>query len=132
MSKFCKPQRVLTAFKSPIPRFSETVKQLDLVSLMETKIMLSRFLGIIRMNSLESKNILRNSGDIFVYFKEALSKSNRKIDTDSDFILWMELDNECLKLDENEIFGVVYIPPENSTLYSDNEITLLERDNIIL
>lgn len=84
------------------------------------------------MNSLESKNILRNSGDIFVYFKEVLSKSIHKTDTDSDFILWMELDKECLELDENEIFGVVYIPPENSTLYSDNEITLLEKDNIIL
>ena len=85
---------------------------------------LSRFQVTAVMTSRESKKKKkkkkknsRKSGGISVYFKEYFSKHISEIETESDYVLWIELSKELFKLDENIILGAVYIPPECSNFF---------------
>ena len=56
----------------------------------------------------------RKSGGISVFYKQSLSEHINNVNTESDYILWFELDKSLANLDENIFCGAVYIPPENS------------------
>ncbi|MEW8548255.1 MAG: reverse transcriptase family protein [Candidatus Thiodiazotropha sp.] len=74
------------------------------------------------------KQFLRKSGGISIFFKEKLSKYISKVESDSDYVLWIEIQRDLLNLDENLIIGVLYVPPENSDYFNDDELTLLETE----
>lgn len=70
----------------------------------------------------------RKSGGIVVYVKDRLVKFVTNVETESDYVLWLSLSKELLQLDENLMLGVVYIPPENSNFYNDDELMILESE----
>ena len=58
--------------------------------------------------------------------KDKLAKFVSKIETESDYVLWLSLDKNLLQSDEQCILGVVYIPPENSIFYNDDDMMQYE------
>ena len=77
---------------------------------------LSRSQVIVVIRSRESRNISEKSGGISIYFKECFSKYISKIETDSDYVLWIELSKNLFdSIDENIMLGAIYIPPLNPT-----------------
>ncbi|XP_063408710.1 uncharacterized protein LOC134692190 [Mytilus trossulus] len=54
------------------------------------------------------------SGGIVLGFKESLSDHISAAETDSKYILWFKIDKHVVKLQQDILCGIVYIPPENS------------------
>ena len=50
---------------------------------------------------------MRKSEGMAVYYKEGISKYIKAIETQSDYILWIELDKCLMQTDENVVFGGV-------------------------
>ena len=73
------------------------------------------------------QNYVRKSGGMAVYYKEGISKYIKAIETQSDYILWIELDKCLMQTEENVVFGGVYIPPENSNFFNDDEFSNWKR-----
>lgn len=46
--------------------------------------------------------------------KDTLMKHVNIINTECKYVLWLQLKNVCLANVDNILFGIVYIPPENS------------------
>ena len=74
------------------------------------------------------QTFLRRSGGIAFCFKEHLARFVKHLESNSDYIMWLEIDQCLLNADENVILGVSYIPPIQSKYYNDEEILNLERD----
>ena len=70
----------------------------------------------------------KNEDVHFQLYFATLSKYISKIDTESDYVLWIELSKHLFKLDENVILGAVYIPPEGSNFYNEDEFSQLENE----
>ena len=71
---------------------------------------------------------LRRSGGIAFCFKEHLAKFVKHLDSNSDYIMWIQIDKCLMKADENIILGLTYIPPIQSKYYNDEEILNLGRE----
>ena len=107
------------------------VEKYDLLIFSESKISeidIISFSGYCSLSQPRKQTHIRRSGGISVYFKEELSKSINKIDTESDYILWLEIDKTICSTDQNIIIGAVYIPPENSNYFNDDEFSNLEAE----
>ena len=107
------------------------VKSYDLVCFTESKIDntdIISFPGYTSFTQPRKQRFCRKSGGISVYSKITFSKYIKQIDTDSDYILWLEIDKKLMNLDENLILGTVYLPPENSNFYSDEEFLTMENE----
>ena len=50
------------------------------------------------------------------------------IETESHFILWLKLNKNCLNCTEDIIFGIVYVPPNQSKYFSEDEFDLLKSE----
>ncbi|CAG2195788.1 unnamed protein product [Mytilus edulis] len=55
------------------------------------------------------------SGGIVLCFRTHLADKINMVDTDSKYIMWFTVDKEIFRLNQNVLFGIVYIPPENSS-----------------
>ena len=74
------------------------------------------------------KHFIRKSGGFSIYSKNEHSKYIKKIDTDSEYVLWVEIDKKLLCTEENCILGAVYIPPESSNYFSEDDFTIFENE----
>ena len=73
------------------------------------------------------KNVRKKkSGGIILGFKEELKEYIDIIQTNSDYVLWFKV-NKCLMgTNDDVIFGIVYIPPQNSVYCIDNPFHEIE------
>lgn len=69
---------------------------------------------------------LRKSGGIGVFLRNGLSSLFERIDTKSDYVLWLKLEKQISKLDKDFILGVLYVPPAQSKFLNDEELSVLE------
>ncbi|CAC5388880.1 unnamed protein product [Mytilus coruscus] len=54
------------------------------------------------------------SGGIVLSYRKCLDKCIKPFDTDCKFVYWFSVDKKVFDLDENVVFGIVYIPPVNT------------------
>lgn len=93
------------------------VESFDLICFSEAKIDVTdviSFPGYCNIAQPRKQKFLRKSGGISVYFKNKWENYIRQIDTESDYVLWLEIDKSLFRTDENLIFGAIYVPPESS------------------
>ncbi|VDI39621.1 Hypothetical predicted protein [Mytilus galloprovincialis] len=65
------------------------------------------------------------SGGIALGYRKCLDKCIKTFDTECKFVYWFSVDKKVFDLDENIVFGIVYIPPVNTNYTSEeafNEI----------
>ena len=72
------------------------------------------------------QKFLRRSGGIGVFVKDNSSPHISIIDSDSDYILWLQLSKSFFKAEDDLIFGVVYLPPTDSRFNNPDELELFE------
>ena len=70
----------------------------------------------------------KKSGGIGIFIRNNLSTNFEKINTDSDYVLWLKLNKQFIKADEDYVFGVLYVPPSQSKFLKDDEILALEME----
>ncbi|CAG2202024.1 unnamed protein product [Mytilus edulis] len=68
----------------------------------------------------------RKSGGIAFGYKRYLENCITPIQTDCPFVQWFSIDEKIFDLKSSVIFGVIYIPPENSIYTSENALSDIE------
>ena len=90
--------------------FEDMVKSYDLVCFTESKLDntdIILFGGLYLFYSTEKTEILPQIRGILCLLKITFSKYIKQIDTDSDYILWLEIDKNLMNLEENLILGTL-------------------------
>jgi hypothetical protein len=59
-------------------------------------------------------------------------KYNNSLNTESSFVFWFKISKELLGLDEDVIFGIVYIPPEYTVYSSIDAFSEIENEYLTL
>ena len=73
-----------------------------------------------------SQRYKRKSGDIGIYVRSYLSKYVKLEQNSTEYILWVSVDKSVTNLPENLLLGSVYVPPENSKFFTQDEFELFE------
>ena len=68
----------------------------------------------------------KKSGGIIIIYRKILSKFLKFIQSDSEFVQWVEILNDISDKSKNVLLGCVYIPPEFSPYSSDEAFIQLE------
>ena len=85
-------------------------------------------LGFISFSQSRRQKFARRSGGISVYVKQNTSKHFTNIPSESDYVLWFSINKSLTNKEEDLIFGIVYIPPENSRFLINDELMTLEME----
>ena len=73
------------------------------------------------------KKYYRKSGGIGAFISNDIVKHIKCVDSDSEYVLWLEYTNPANHVTET-IFDAIYIPPVQSRFFTDDELDLLERE----
>lgn len=117
--------------RSNYPDFFENFVDYDIVCFTEAKIDetdIILFPGFTAFYQPRKQKFLRKSGGIVVYVKDSLAKFVSKIESESDYVLWLSFSEGLLHNVDHLILGAVYIPPENSNFYNEEEIMAFENE----
>ena len=121
--------------KSQYPEFLTLISNYDIVCLVETKtddcdsLELKGFVTVMKNRA---KFMRVKSGGITLAIKNYLADYVKVIDTESRFVLWFKLDKKVLDTDKDLLFGIVYIPPENSIYNTGDPYSELENEFLSL
>ena len=89
----------------------------DLIGISESNLTGSETLDFEKFNLLKTKarpNVYKTSGGISVLVKEDIAHLVKYIPSESELVLWVEVDKKLLHTEESIIIGVVYVPCEGS------------------
>ena len=70
----------------------------------------------------------RRSGGVALFIKSEIAKFCKLKPSESDYIMWVQIDKHLIDTDENLILGIVYVPPIQSRFYNDDELSKLENE----
>ena len=112
--------------KLQIPEFCDFVKKYDIFCVAETKLDAFDVISLdgYIFKGVSRKHFRRKSGGVGIFVKDTLYESIDILECNNDFSIWFKFKNS------NCIFGVLYIPPENSAFSSLSLFDDLE--NIVL
>ena len=109
------------------PDFEDLVNQFDIFLVTETKLDCTDVIdikGYQFINIPREKKYERKSGGIGAFIKDNLPYHTETIKTNTDYIFWVKLKQHHTS--REFIIGTIYIPPEQSRFYSDDEYDMLE------
>lgn len=112
------------------PEFCQLVCNQDIICLQETKtddldtIELPGY--IFKMKN--RKKIGRKSGGMILAYKESLENYIELLDIESKYVLWFKVSSKLVNLNEDVIFGNVYIPPEGSPYFQPDTFDQIENE----
>ena len=115
--------------KMQYPEFRDLISNYDLFCVTESKLDnhdLITLPGYKFISQPRRQKFLRRSGGIGVFVKDNISPHISIIDSDSDYILWLQLSKSFFKAEDDLIFGVVYLPPTDSRFNNPDELELFE------
>ena len=114
--------------RSKYPDFVDFCNKYDFLCFTETKIEETEVISIpefISFSQSRRQKFARRSGGISVYVKQNI-KHFMNIPSESDYVLWFSINKSLTNTEEDLIFGIVYIPPENSRFLINYELMTLE------
>lgn len=106
-----------------LPDFHETVSKCDLFACTETHldefdvISLDKY---VFFSKYRRQRTLRKSGGIGFFVKSAISKYCNIIESDCEYVQWCQISKTLFKGDEDLVFGIVYIPPDNTKFFKQS------------
>lgn len=78
------------------------------------------------------KFLKRKSGGLVFGYKKELASNIKTLCTESKFGFWFKVSGDIFNLDKDVIFGIVYVPPENTRYTSSTDFTEIEADCLVL
>jgi hypothetical protein len=99
------------------------IRKYDIICLVETK---TDDIDIVKLEGYEihmknRKIVAKNrSGGIILGYRQEIASKIKPLHTNSKYVFWFKVSSDLVNLDQDIIFGIVYIPPEN-TVYSSQD-----------
>ena len=78
------------------------------------------------------QKIGRKSGGIILGYKDPLENYIEPLETESSYIIWFKVSSKLFNLNDDLIFGIVYIPPEGSSYLSTDAFDQVENEYRVL
>jgi hypothetical protein len=75
-----------------------------------------------------SQKYKRKSGGIGIYVRKTLEPFIEILQNNSEYVLWVSIDRSYTKTCENIILGAVYLPPENSRFFNEDDLNNFENE----
>ena len=69
---------------------------------------------------------IRRSGGLGLFVKHDLSRYIKTLHSDSDYVLWVQLDKGYMQSEQHIIFGIVYLPPTQSRFLNEDDLESLQ------
>lgn len=113
------------------PEFVDLVRKYDILCISETKLDHDDVIsceGYTFFNQPRKQSYIRKSGGIGFFVRDNLVKFVTIIDSTSEYISWLKVSKKHHKLSENILIGAVYIPPQQSRFFNDDEYDLFEQE----
>ena len=113
------------------PDFISFVNQYDVVCLAETKLDETDVVlldGYTFVSQPRRQKYLRKSGSIGFFVRNNLSKNVKTITMQSEYIACINISRSYHKHDQDILIASVYIPPQQSRFFNNDEFDLFEQD----
>ena len=78
----------------------------------------------------KNKKAKRNSGGILVLYKKHLCKYLKVKNKENENVIWITIDKELMKTENNLLLGTIYISPINSSIYNGVNTSLNTFDGL--
>ena len=115
--------------KIDYPELNDLINRYDIFCVSETHIDTYDIVdipGFVFFSHPRSREYKRKSGGIGIYVRSNISKFIHFEPASSEYVLWVSVDKQLTKLTETLYLGAVYIPPENSRFYTNDDFEILE------
>lgn len=113
------------------PEFEETVTNFDILYVTETKLDHTDVISVPGYNFFSQQHkqkFIRKSGGIGIFYRNRFEGKFKIIDTESDYILWVNFEKTLFGTEEDPVLGVLYIRPAQSSFLNDDEYSNLETE----
>lgn len=110
--------------RNQYPEFVELVNNFDILCLSETKLDHTDVIsceGYTFFSQPRKQNYIRKSGGIGFFVRNHVTKFVKTIDSSSEYISWIKIAKQFHNGSEDILIGAVYIPPQQSKFFSDDE-----------
>ena len=117
--------------RSNYPDFTDYFTDYDILCFVETKLDSTDIVSLPGFECISQprKEIsFRRSGGVALFIKSEIAKFCKLKPSESDYIMWVQIDKHLIDTDENLILGIVYVPPIQSRFYNDDELSKLENE----
>ena len=117
--------------RSNYPEFQDLLKSYDLFFVSESKLDQYDVIsvdGFTFKHKPRQQTYIRRSGGVGIFVHNELDKFVQTIDSESEYAFWVKLSKNFTKLDQDVVFGSVYIPPSQSRFLNEDEFDTLQRD----
>ena len=113
------------------PEFKEFINNYDIFCVSETNTDSTDIIDIddyVYFSKHRSQTYKRKSGGIGIYVRENIAPFINILDNNTEYILWVVLKTDLTNLSHNMVIGAVYLPPENSRFFNEDELNIFENE----
>ena len=117
--------------RTEYPEFQSLIDRYDILCISESKLDNDDVIscpGYVFYNQPRSQPYTRKSGGIGFFVRQHLSASVDVIGSNSDYVAWIQISKKTHELDKDILIGAVYVPPQQSKFFNDDEFDLFEQE----
>ncbi|MCG7875884.1 MAG: reverse transcriptase family protein [Candidatus Thiodiazotropha endolucinida] len=117
--------------RTEYPEFQNLLDQHDILCIAESKLDNDDVIscpGYVFYNRPRSQPYSRKSGGIGFFVRQKISASVEFINSNSDYVSWVQISKKAHKIDKDVLIGAVYVPPQQSKFFNDDEFELFEQE----
>jgi hypothetical protein len=113
-----------------IPEFLDLIKLYDIIFFCETKLDSYDLPEGYSFATKIRKKFARKSGGIITIYKKIYEKLIKYLNSESEYVQWVELTDLISSVNKKVLFGCVYVPPQNSKYSSEGAFNEIENEYI--
>lgn len=113
------------------PEFVELVRKHDILCVCETKLDKEDVIscdGYTFINEPRKQAYYRKSGGLGLFIRDNLIKFVEILRSTTEYISWIKISKQLLKTEDDLLLGTVYIPPQQSRFFNEDELELLDQE----
>ena len=113
------------------PDFCQFIQKYDIICFAETKLDQADVIscnGYTFYSQPRRQKYYRKSGGIGFLVRDSLSKYMHVVSSESEYISWIKLSKQFHQYDEDILLGCVYVPPQQSRFYNNDEFDCMEQE----
>ena len=113
------------------PEFCSFIQNYDIICLAETKLDASDVIsldGYTFYSQPRRQKYMRKSGGLGFLVRNNISNHVKVVETETEYISWLKLSKQFHKHEQDIMIASVYIPPQQSRFFSNDEFEVFEQE----